>query len=416
MTNPYSWRPSELGRAARNDTPDSGYQIAPPEMPRHAVPPAHSQRFWLIIGFVVALLAALLFSAGILIIRGLQVNVTAVTTSSPRSTPMHAGDSVGNSGAKAGGDARGNDTKGADATHEEPSATASTTGSPGPCGINGVSDNATPCPSEAATLPETSESVAGESAATATETPAPPALGCDGTDVVAPANGKLSALELRKKFEAVGQQAGAEIAVAWYDPKYGLVTAGKEGTWPAWSTSKVPLAVAVEQAGKGAEMRGNIASAITVSDNDAADRLWRSLGNSNSARAAAMTKILRQSGDTKTVVPAEPLAAGFSIFGQTQWTPLNQVRLAAVLPCMKGGAGVTDYMRQVTPSQRWGMGRLPGATFKGGWGPGRGTYTVRQFGWYQDADGNRVFLAMATQAGSMGAGTAVLDSLAKVLQ
>lgn len=401
-----SWQPSELGQAARLET--GGAAPNQYRHPQHAVTPLRSQGFWLVVGFALSLVVAVSFAAGILAWRHFYSDSTA-RADSPRthSTRMVAGDSIGTASESAAAANRETPTPSQPTPHE--------TETKQTCGINGTTGAAIPCPttpvplteSADATQPGAEQTGAGQMSAVKS---------CDGASIVAPANGKLSALQLRQKFEAIGANAGAKIAVAWYDPKYGLVTAGEEGVWPAWSTSKVPLAVAVTQAGHGGNLKYGIQQAITVSDNDAADRLWQSLGTSNTLRAEAMSKVIRQSGDLKTVVPTERRAAPYSIFGQTRWTPLNQVRFAAALPCLKDTSTVVENMRHIAPSQRWGMGRLSEATFKGGWGPGDGTYTVRQFGWYQDRDGNRVFLALATQAETMGAGISVLDALVKVLQ
>lgn len=447
-----SWQPSELGQAARDDAsgqmssypgqaagqqPSQLGQIGqvptqtavgqyPPggstvpkysQYPQHAAASAHSQMFWLAIGFVMSLVAALILAGGILAFTHLNGGNTLADTPKAASTQrMAPGDSVGTkTGIPSGSDSL-TSTPSTHATHEAEK--------PRTCGINGVGDAANPCPTTPANLPEAGDTEAGQatspapegSAATTGTAALPPVKACDGATVVAPGNGRLNAAQLRLRFETIASNTGAKIAVAWYDPQYGLVTAGAEGGWPAWSTSKVPLAVAVSQAGKAAEFKDSIRQAITVSDNDAADRLWRGVADTDAQRAEAVTKVIRQSGDRNTVVPSTRRAAGFSIFGQTEWTPLNQVRFAATLPCQAQAGGVIEQMRYISPSQRWGMGRLPGATFKGGWGPSEGIYTVRQFGWYQDRSGNRVFIAMATQAGSMGAGTTVLDELSQILQ
>lgn len=446
-----SWQPSELGQAARYDasgqmgsypgqapgqppgqlgqtgqvsTPvvgqyPPGYSTAPKysQYPQHAATPVRSQMFWLAIGFAMSLVAALIFAGGILVFTHLTSGNTLADTS--KAAPMKRmapGDSVGTKAGIPSGVDSSNTTPSAPATHAAEN--------PRTCGINGVGDEANPCPATPATLPENGDTEAGQATSPAPEgstaTPGnaalPPVKACDGATVVAPGNGRLNAAQLRLRFETIASNTGAKIAVAWYDPQYGLVTAGAEGGWPAWSTSKVPLAVAVSQSGKAAELKDSIRQAITVSDNGAADRLWRGVADTDVRRAEAVTKVIRQSGDRNTVVPSTRRAAGFSIFGQTEWTPLNQVRFAATLPCLAETGGVIEQMRHISPSQRWGMGRLPGATFKGGWGPSGGIYTVRQFGWYQDRSGNRVFIAMAVQAGSMGAGTTVLDALSQVLQ
>ncbi|MCU9987628.1 hypothetical protein [Mobiluncus curtisii] len=237
--------------------------------------------------------------------------------------------------------------------------------------------------------------------------------GCDGTVLTSPAAGRLSSQDLRATFEKVGRDTGATISVAWFDPTSSKIeTAGSAQAWVAWSTSKVPVSVAVSQAGKAGAMAGSMSAALRHSDNGAAEALWKSLGTNDAARAQATTQVLRQTGDNSTTVPSTRLRSGFTVFGQTPWTTASQVGFMMKLPCLAGSGPVVSNMGQVSGDQRWGMGRLPGATFKGGWGPGvSGGYLVRQMGWYQNSEGKRVPLAIAAQAGSFEGGIGVLNKL-----
>lgn len=77
-----------------------------------------------------------------------------------------------------------------------------------------------------------------------------------------------------------GGLAGAALATPDKDSE--VVSTGDFKTGPAWSTSKVPIAVAyVRQMGVDAQVE----SAITVSDNDAAESMWYSLGDDATAGA-----------------------------------------------------------------------------------------------------------------------------------
>lgn len=247
--------------------------------------------------------------------------------------------------------------------------------------------------------------------------PASPPRACDGVKLTSPAAGRLSSQELRATFEKVGRDTGATISVAWFDPVSSKIeTAGSGQAWVAWSTSKVPVSVAVSQAGKAGAMAGSMSAALRQSDNAAAEALWQSLGTNDAARAQAVTHVLRQVGDNSTTVPSVRLRSGFTVFGQTPWTTASQVGFMMKLPCLAGSGPVVSNMGQVSGGQRWGMGSLPGATFKGGWGPGvSGGYLVRQMGWYQNSEGKRVPLAIAAQAGSFDGGISVLNQLIAVL-
>lgn len=276
-------------------------------------------------------------------------------------------------------------------------------------GTNAKSPTATPdssvSPSNQATRPSDSPTPQASAAAQV--------QGCDGTALTSPAAGRLSSQELRATFEKVGRDTGATISVAWFDPVSSKIeTAGSGQAWVAWSTSKVPVSVAVSQAGKAGAMAGSMSAALRQSDNAAAEALWQSLGTSDAARAQAVTQVLRQAGDNSTTVPSVRLRSGFTVFGQTPWTTASQVGFMMKLPCLDGSSPVVSNMGQVSSGQRWGMGRLPGATFKGGWGPGvSGGYLVRQMGWYQNSEGKRVPLAIAAQAGSFDGGIGVLNKL-----
>lgn len=247
--------------------------------------------------------------------------------------------------------------------------------------------------------------------------PASPPRACDGAEFAAPGDGQLSSQELRALVEKVSQDTRTTISLAWFDPVTERIeAAGSAQAWTAWSTSKVPLGVAVSQAGKAGDLAGSLSAALRQSDNGAAEMLWQSLGKSDASRAQAVTQVLRQAGDNSTTVPSARERLAYTIFGQTQWSTTSQVGFMMKLPCLADAGPVVSNMGQVSSDQRWGMGRLPGATFKGGWGPDpKGGYLVRQMGWYRDSTGKRVPLAIAAQAGSFDGGIGVLNQLIAAL-
>lgn len=189
-----------------------------------------------------------------------------------------------------------------------------------------------------------------------------------------------------------------------------VVSLGDSVPRVAWSTIKVPLALAAQRANgiSAAET-----SAIISSDNAAAETLWASLGTPEQA-AKAVTAILREGKDTTTVVPAERQRAEFTIFGQTLWALNDAARFTAHLPCLPDAEHVVQLMGQVAGNQRWGVETISaGATaVKGGWGPGEsGGYVVRQIGLLTRADGAQIAFALSTYAAgsSMETGIAALD-------
>ncbi|MEU7765273.1 hypothetical protein AB0B25_09165 [Nocardia sp. NPDC049190] len=190
-----------------------------------------------------------------------------------------------------------------------------------------------------------------------------------------------------------------------------MVSFGDWTTGPAWSTMKVPLTIAALRRNP-ATSTYTASSAITASDNAAAEVLWQSLGSAQEA-AAAVQAVLREGGDTKTTVPATRSRPDQSSFGQADWSLADQVRFAARLPCLPQSERVLGLMAQIVSSQRWGLGEFSGAEFKGGWGPDlAGNYLVRQFGIITTPSG-QIAIAFAVQpdSGAFNDGMNVLDKL-----
>ncbi|SIR78191.1 serine hydrolase [Williamsia sterculiae] len=195
------------------------------------------------------------------------------------------------------------------------------------------------------------------------------------------------------------------------------VVLGDLTTGVAWSTIKVPLAIAASRRA-GTRVASAVRRAIVESDNDAAYQLWNSLGASTAA-AQATQAVLREAGDTVTVVQSQQVRGpDFTPFGQTQWSLVQQARFAAGLPCIPDSGIVVGLMGRVAGNQQWGVETasspaLVATAVKGGWGPGPdGGYLVRQLGLVTTSRGlTAVALATLPDAGSFEAGTAVLDTV-----
>ena len=150
----------------------------------------------------------------------------------------------------------------------------------------------------------------------------------------------------------------------------------------AWSTMKVPVIVAALAAGQA--NWGAIEAAITRSDNEAALLLWRRLDDGT----AEVEAVLRRAGDDYTTLEREPDPRGHSSFGRTVWSLRSALTFYAALargePLPAADTErVLDAMGRIVPEQRWGLGRVPGIRFKGGWGPSErpeGGYEVIQVG------------------------------------
>jgi hypothetical protein len=221
--------------------------------------------------------------------------------------------------------------------------------------------------------------------ASKTETPATPdpVSGGSGNATGHPLLSAAAKADFQRLSGSLGGRNGIAVSALGHDkPVY---QAGDLASGIAWSTSKVPVAMAIFDAGLAGQQSANLRSAITISDNAAAMRLWAALGSGQQAAQAADQE-LRSAGDSDTQVQSQTLVNGLTPFGQTEWSLANQARFTAGMPCTPSGAQVLGLMNEVDSSQRWGLGSA-GVPFqlKGGWGPGihpgqSGGYFDRQMG------------------------------------
>ena len=240
----------------------------------------------------------------------------------------------------------------------------------------------------------------------------------------------------RREPRATANLRGVDDFLASLDAEAGL-TAGPPGveepkaaggltSAPAWSTIKVAIALrVVERAGGvgalGRSQRSQIDSAITRSDNDAAARLFASLGSTKQA-AVEVQDVLRQAGDDETRVSSQGRGS-FSPYGQTDWALARQHRFVAALAggCL-GDEEAAEYllalMGRVT-SDTWGLGSVGApAKWKGGWGPGPdGRYLVRQMGVMEFGSKQLVVtLAAIPHDGQFATGQRVASAIAQWLR
>ena len=186
------------------------------------------------------------------------------------------------------------------------------------------------------------------------------------------------------------------------------VAAGFTAPSPAWSTIKVPIAIAAMRAFPGLEEDAR--AAVSASDNAAAQRLYDAVG------AGPVDGVLDQVG-LATGLNTEPLRPEFSTYGQTQLSVADEAVLAGQLACVEGAGPVLALMGQVDPSQSYGLGTI-GALFKGGWGPDTaGAYQVRQFGLVPRGDGALAPVAITALPadGTYETGQAMLSAAAETL-
>jgi len=195
------------------------------------------------------------------------------------------------------------------------------------------------------------------------------------------------------------------VGAAYGPPGAAATTAGSLQSGSAWSTIKVPIALAVAEDGDGlsASKRDLVSAAITLSDNEAAAALFGQLGGLETA-TAKVESVLGEAGDSGTRVSAVG-RDGYSTYGQTEWTLSGQVTVMGALlnGCVADPASrdfVLDRMANVS-ADTWGLGSagVP-ALWKGGWGPGvDGRYLLRQMGAIT-VDGSQYAVAYAVIPGN----------------
>lgn len=227
-----------------------------------------------------------------------------------------------------------------------------------------------------------------------------------------------SLAKLQETISSVEANYGGSAGAAVVAPGQTADRAASAGSLTndvAWSTSKVPVAIA---AVRNHGVDSNVTAAITASDNAAAEAMWASLGDPATASSAA-TQVLRDGGDSQTAINGQRVRPEFTAFGQTQWALANQATFGANMQCIAGGAEVVSLMHEIAADQSYGLGTIAGAAFKGGWGPDTaGAYLVRQFGVIPaDTPGEYVGVAIAAKPGdgTYATGQAMLNEIAAAL-
>ena len=189
------------------------------------------------------------------------------------------------------------------------------------------------------------------------------------------------------------------------------IVLGDLQTGKAWSTMKVPLAIAALHEQQSPTVTDTMVAAITESNNAAAEQIWASLGDPDTA-AHKVEAVLRQAGDP-TRVESTKVRPEFTAFGQSDWALANQVRFISYAACQDSDEPILNLMGQIEPGQRWGLGTIAETRFKGGWGPSpTGQYLVRQMGVLTTPSGQAA-IAIAAQpaSGTFNDGTQVLTKI-----
>lgn len=188
------------------------------------------------------------------------------------------------------------------------------------------------------------------------------------------------------------------------------------GTWTtgdAWSTLKVPIAIAASRNDTADE--DDLSAAIALSDNDAARRLWNGLAGAEEP-VTVVQALLSEAGDSTDLI-AQLDQQGDDAFGNLNWSLAEQAEFTAALPCLPGAGAVLSEMRSLDEDHRWGLAAI-GGTAKGGWGPDDdGHYLVRQLGILNTPPGQTaVTLAAQPNSGEFEDGAEMLTAMAQWLE
>jgi hypothetical protein len=211
---------------------------------------------------------------------------------------------------------------------------------------------------------------------------------------------------LQTSFDDLSNGLAATVGIAVASAGGCPVSLGALSSGVAWSTIKVPLAIAALEEGLEEENADLVFKTIAQSDNAAAEELWSQLGDS---AAQLVQSVIREAGDPTTVVESRRLRAEYTPFGQTRWSLADQARFAAGLSRVPEASRVIDLMGDLSAEHCWGLA-AKGFAAKGGWGPGTADdYLVRQFAIVSGTVG----VALAAEVGDGGyeAGVEVVNTL-----
>jgi Beta-lactamase enzyme family len=211
---------------------------------------------------------------------------------------------------------------------------------------------------------------------------------------------------LKRSFDDLSSILPATVGIAIASAGGRPVSLGAWSSGVAWSTIKVPLAIAALDEGLEEDSADLVFKTITQSDNAAAEALWSQLGDS---AAQLVQSVIREAGDPTTVVESRRLRPEYTPFGQTRWSLTDQARFAAGLSRVPEASRVIDLMGDLSAEHSWGLA-AKGFAAKGGWGPGiADDYLVRQFAIVSATVG--VALAADVGDGGYEAGVEVVNTV-----
>ncbi|MHA2787736.1 hypothetical protein ACXZ66_01095 [Corynebacterium sp. S7] len=199
----------------------------------------------------------------------------------------------------------------------------------------------------------------------------------------------INSSAFKEQITQIEEEFDSLVAISVYSPN-GNVSLGSIATMPAWSTIKVPIALAsLEQCSYDDELRDElIADSLEWSDNDSAYSLWTCLGTDDEAKDL-VEDVVAESGTSINIAPA---------YGMTEWSVAAQARYGYSLTELDSDNPVIQGMSNVIDEQSFGIGEIDGAVFKGGWSDTEeGTFQTRQFG-FIEVGGEQYGIAIAADS------------------
>lgn len=209
---------------------------------------------------------------------------------------------------------------------------------------------------------------------------------------------------------AIEKDTSTEVGIALYDGK-SMHAAGSLHELPAWSSIKVPIAMAAaEHCEYDAELIEQFTeAAIEWSDNDGARALWDCMGSDAEASKLVGEEIAKSGSDVEVE----------GAFGTTTWPFTGQARYGYYLSKQDEDDPVIAMMHHIDKEQSYGLGQLEGVPFKGGWSDYEvdGSWHTRQFGWVEvDGVVYGVAIGARSEAGSYEDTVKALDEAAELLR
>jgi len=185
----------------------------------------------------------------------------------------------------------------------------------------------------------------------------------------------------------------------------------------AWSTTDVPVAIAVNISPTQPDMTYFLSQAFNQSSAAGDQALWQWLGDDQTA-AARTTAVLRAGADQNTTIPVG--AAGqYAVFSQTMWSLDDQATWLGAAYCTANIYNALTYMASPPANQRFGLASIANAKTKTSWGTQpNGALSVRQLGLLPVSDslGGKTWLSVSVAAvpldGSLDTATAALNEVA----